>query len=320
MATRDPYKVLGLSKGASSSDIKKAYRTLAKKHHPDTNTGDDEAARKFSELSTAHDLLSDEQKRAQFDRGEIDADGNPTYKGFNPFGGGGGGGQGAGPFRRWSGHGGGQGGAGGINPEDIFTEIFGNMGGGARPGPGSGRPPTGPDVSYTLKVTFVEAAMGGPKRVSMPNGKTLDVNIPPGVTDGQQIRLRGQGGAGPAGVPSGDALITIEVAAHTLFERNGNDIRLELPVTLYEAVLGAKIRVPTVDGSVQIKIPPNSSSGKVLRLKGKGIAHKDKAGDLLVTLRIVLPDAADEELTTLAEEMQAARSYTVRSDRFGNNS
>ncbi len=314
MATRDPYKVLGLSKGASGADIKKAYRTLAKKHHPDTNTGDDEAARKFSELSAAHDLLSDEQKRAQFDRGEIDAEGNPTYKGFNPFGGGS---QGAGPFRRRSGHGGGQG-AGGFNPEDIFTEIFGGMGGGQRPGPG--RPPTGPDVTYTLKVTFVEAAKGRPKRVSMPNGKTLDVNIPPGVEDGQQIRLRGQGGVGPAGVPSGDALITIAVAAHALFERDGNDIRLELPVTLYEAVLGSKIRVPTLDGSVQIKVPPNSSSGKVLRLKGKGIAAKDKAGDQLVTLRIVLPETPDTEITALAEEMQSARPYTVRSDRFGNNS
>lgn len=313
MATRDPYKVLGLSKGASTADIKKAYRTLAKKHHPDTNKGDDEAARKFSEVSAAHDLLIDEQKRAQFDRGEIDAEGNPTYKGFNPFGGGGG--QGTGPFRRWPGQGGGQG-AGGFNPEDIFTEIFGNMGGGPRPGPG--RPPTGPDVSYTLKVTFVEAAKGGPKRISMPNGKTLDVTIPPGVTDGQQIRLRGQGGAGPAGAPSGDALITIEVASHPLFERAGNDIRLELPITLYEAVLGAKIRVPTVDGSVQIKIPPNSSSGKVLRLKGKGIAVKGKAGDQLVSLRIVLPDKPDDALSKLADEMQNARPYTARSDRFGN--
>jgi DnaJ-class molecular chaperone len=312
MATRDPYKVLGLSKGASTAEIKKAYRALAKKHHPDTNKGDDAAARKFSEVSAAHDLLIDDEKRGQFDRGEIDADGNPTHKGFNPFGGGG---QGAGPFRRWSSQGGGAG-PGGFNPEDIFADIFGNMG----PGGGAHRAATGPDVSYTLKVTFIEAAKGGPKRISMPNGKTLDVNIPAGVIDGQQIRLRGQGGASPSGAPSGDALITIAVAAHPLFERAGDDIKLDLPVTLYEAVLGARIRVPTLEGSVQVKIPPNSSSGKTLRLKGKGVAAKGHTGDLLVTLRIMLPESGDEAIKTLAEEMQKSRPYSVRGDRFGNNS
>ncbi len=312
MATRDPYKVLGLSKGASTAEIKKAYRNLAKKHHPDTNKGDDESARKFSEVSSAHDLLIDEERRGRFDRGEIDADGNPTHQGFNPFGGGG---QGAGPFRRWSTQGGDPG-PGGFNPEDIFSDIFGNMG----PGAGARQARTGPDVSYTLKVTFVEAAKGGPKRVSMPNGKTLDVTIPAGVVDGQQIRLRGQGGAGPAGAPSGDALISIAVASHPLFERTGEDIKLELPITLYEAVLGAGVRVPTLDGSVQIKVPPNSSSGKILRLKGKGIAAKERSGDLLVTLRVMLPEEADDEMKTFAEEMKTSRSYSVRGDRFGNNS
>ena len=306
MATRDPYKVLGLSKGASTAEIKKAYRALAKKHHPDTNKGDEEAARKFSEVSAAHDLLIDDEKRGQYDRGEIDADGNP--KGFNPFGGG----QGAGPFRRWSS----QGGPGGFNPEDIFADIFGTMG----PGAGPGRPASGPDVSYTLKVSFVEAAKGGPKRISMPSGKTLDVTIPAGVVDGQQIRLRGQGGDGARGAPPGDALISISVSPHPLFERDGDDIRLELPITLYEAVLGAKIRVPTLEGSVQVKIPPNSSSGKILRLKGKGIEAKGGAGDQLVALRIVLPDEADDEVTKVARNMKDSRPYSVRSDRFGNNS
>ena len=305
---RDPYQVLGLTKGASTAEIKKAYRTLAKKYHPDTSKGDDEAAQKFAEISTAHDLLIDEEKRGRFDRGEIDADGNPTHSGFNPFGSGG---RGA----RWSTQSGGPN-QGGFNPDDIFSEIFGTM----RQGGGRSRPATGPDVNYQLKVTFVEAASGGLKRVTMPNGKTLDVNIPAGVLDGQQIRLRGQGGAGPPGAPSGDALITIEVGTHPLFSRDGNDIRLELPITLYEAVLGAKIRVPTISGSVGLKIPPNSSSGKTLRLNGKGVAGKDKAGDQLVVLRIVLPDEVDEAMTSLAEDMAELRPYSVRGPQFGNNS
>ncbi len=307
MATRDPYQVLGLSKGASTSEIKKAYRALAKKHHPDTTKDDAESARKFSEISAAHDLLIDSEKRAQFDRGEIDAAGKPTMSGFNPFGGGG---PGGGPFRGRPGQG------GGFNPEDLFSEIFGST----RPGTRQARPAGGPDVTYTLNVTFVEAAKGGRKRVSMPNGKTLDVNIPAGVEDGQQIRLRGQGGSGPLGGAAGDALITIKVSAHPLFERAGSDIKLELPVTVYEAVLGAKIRVPTIDGSVELKIPANSSSGKTLRLKGKGLAGKGKTGDQLVSLKVVMPDEADDALKSLAVEMLASSPYSVRGADFGNNS
>lgn len=303
---RDPYQVLGLTKGASAAEIKKAYRTLAKKYHPDTSKGDGEADKKFSEISTAHELLIDEEKRGRFDRGEIDAQGNPTYKGQNPFAGGG---------TRWSSSSGGAG-QGGFNPEDIFSEIFGTM----RQGGGRARPATGPDAKYHLKVAFVEAAKGGHKRVTMPNGKTLDVNIPGGVLDGQQIRLRGQGGAGPPGAPAGDALITIEVGAHPLFERIDNDIRLELPITLYEAVLGAKIKVPTISGSVGLTIPPNSSNGKTLRLKGKGIETKGKAGDQLVILRIVLPEEADDALRSLAEDMAEHKPYSVRGAHFGNNS
>lgn len=310
MATRDPYRVLGLSKGASASDIKKAYRTLAKKYHPDTNKGDGEAARKFADISAAHDLLIDAERRGLYDRGEIDADGNPMHRGFNPFGGGAAGG---GPFRRWSSSGSGP---GGFNPDDIFSEIFGTM----RPGGGAGAPAKGADLAYNLSVDFLEACKGGRKRVSMPHGKTLDVTIPAGVADGQQIRLRGQGGAGPAGAPAGDALITISVAPHALFERSGNDIRIDLPITLYEAVLGARIRVPTLDGSVELKIPPNSSSGRALRLKGRGIAGKGTPGDQLVTLRIVLPEDPDAALKTHAEEMQDKRPYTVRDGRFGNKS
>jgi len=192
---RDPYKVLGLSKGASTKDIKKAYRTLAKKYHPDTNKGDEEAARKFSEISAAHDLLADDEKRGQFDRGEIDAEGNPTFRGYNPFGGGR---PGGGTHRTWSSSGGpGMGGG----PEDIFAEIFGNFGQG-----GPRATVRGQDVSYRLKVSFLDAAKGERKRVTMPNGKTLDVNIPAGVSDGQQIRLRGQGEASMGGGAAGDAL------------------------------------------------------------------------------------------------------------------
>ena len=307
---RDPYQVLGLSKGAGTKDIKKAYRTLAKKYHPDTNKGDDEAARKFSEISAAHDLLSDEEKRGQFDRGEIDAEGNPTFKGYNPFGGGR---PGGGTHRRWSSSGGP--GVGGGGPEDIFAEIFGNFGQG---GPRAAA--RGQDVSYRLKVSFLEAAKGERKRVTMPNGKTLDVNIPAGVSDGQQIRLRGQGEQSMGGGAAGDALITVDVEAHPLFERSGNDIRLELPVTLYEAVLGDKVRVPTLEGSVELKIPANSSSGRTLRLKGKGIAVKGKAGDQLVILRVMLPKDADERLEKLARDLAENAPYTVRGDKFGNNS
>ena len=307
---RDPYQVLGLSKGASTKDIKKAYRTLAKKYHPDTNKGDDEAARKFSEISAAHDLLSDDEKRGQFDRGEIDAEGNPTFKGYNPFGGGR---QGGGTYRRWSGSGGP--GMGGGGPEDIFAEIFGNFGQG---GPRAAA--RGQDVSYRLKVSFLEAAKGERKRVTMPNGKTLDVNIPAGVSDGQQIRLRGQGEPSMGGGSAGDALITVDVGKHPLFERDGNDIRLELPVTLYEAVLGAKIRVPTLEGSVELKIPANSSSGRTLRLKGRGISVKGAAGDQLVVLRVMLPKHADERLEKLARDLAENAPYTVRGDKFGNNS
>lgn len=305
MAARDPYKVLGVPKGASTAEIKKAYRSLAKKYHPDTNKGDAAAARKFSEISSAHDLLSDKQKRGQFDRGEIDADGKPTMHGFNPFGGD----PGGGPFR------GRQGPRGGFNPEDLFSDIFGSMRGG-----GPGRPTGGADVTYTLNVSFVEAAKGGRKRVSMPNGKTLDVNIPAGVENGKQIRLRGQGGADPHGGPAGDALVTINVAPHPVFERSGNDIRIELPVTLYEAVLGASIRVPTLNGSVELKIPPDSSSGRTLRLKGKGVAAKGGTGDQLVTLKVVMPEQAGDDLKTFAEEMKAEAPYSVRGDAYRNNS
>ncbi len=307
---RDPYQILGVPKGASDDEIKKAYRKLAKQFHPDVNEGDAAASQRFSEASTAYDLLSDKEKRTQFDRGEIDAEGKPTARGFNPFGGGGGGG----PFR-----GGARGrppGGGGFNAEDVFSEIFSGFGG---PGRASG-PVRGRDVSYTLKTSFIDAARGTKTRVTLAAGKTLDVNIPSGVTDGQQIRLKGQGEVSMGGGTAGDALITIEILPHALFTRDGANIRVDLPITIYEAVLGAKIRVPTLEGSVELAVPPNSSTGKVLRLKGKGIQLKGQSapGDQFVTLRVMLPEHSGEDLREAAQRMADSEPYEVRGSSFSN--
>ena len=326
---RDPYKVLGVPKRASEAEIKSAYRKLAKKYHPDANSGDDKAAGRFAEVSAAYELLKDKEKRALFDRGEIDAKGNPTGYGADPFGPGGPfagaraagarrGGQRAGPF-------------GGARAEDIFSEFFSaagrsdSHGGGAGPGnmggmggsPFGGAASSGRDISYTLSIPFSEAIRGAVRRVTLAGGKTLDVKIPKGVADGQQIRLRGQGEADPrARGRAGDALITVKIEPDPLFERDGNTLRLTLPVTLYEAVLGGKAKVPTPTGSVELTIPARSSSGRVLRLKGKGVAtEKGPAGDLLVTLRIVLP-ASDPELEAFLKKHAPTRPYSVRGPEF----
>jgi len=306
---RDPYQVLGVGKGASAADIKSAYRQLAKKFHPDSNPGDDKAAARFSEVSSAYELLGDKDKRAQFDRGEIDAEGKPVFQGFNPFAGGAGGTASAGGFD----------GAQGINPEDIFSEIFGAFGERGRTRTRTRQPARGSDLRYTLKVDFTEAANGATRRVTLGGAKTLDVTIPKGVTDGQQIRLRGQGEQ-PPGASPGDAIVTVQVQPHPIFTRDGNDIRVDLPVTLYEAVLGDTVRVPTLDGSVELKIPPGTSSGRVLRLKGKGLQPKGSstAGDLLVTVRIVLPKAVDGELEAAARRLRDDAPYDVRGAQFGN--
>jgi DnaJ-class molecular chaperone len=306
---RDPYQTLGVSKSASEAEIKKAYRKLAKKFHPDANSGDETAAQRFSDATAAYDFLSDKEKRAQFDRGDIDAEGNPTMRGFNPFGGG----QRGGGFRGQGQPGGGR---GGVNPEDIFSEIFSNFGDRGR----QTRPAKGQDVSYTIKVTFRDAARGAKRRVTLATGKTLDVNIPAGVLEGQQIRLKGQGEPSPSGAADGDALITVTIEADPLFSRVGNDIKIELPVTLYEAILGAKVRVPTLDGSVEMSVPANSSSGRTLRLKGKGINAKGQTttGDQLVSLRIILPEESSDELNAMAQNLNDTAPYVVRGKAFGN--
>ena len=281
----DPYATLGVARGASEADIKKAYRKLAKELHPDRNKDNPKAAERFSQVASAYDLLSDKDKRARFDRGEIDGDGNPTA----PFGFGGGAGGPQGGFRPDFG-----GEAGDIG--DIFEGLFGGgagrRGGGGFSGGfgGFGRRPAakGANAAYRLAVAFEDAAKLAPQRIMLRDGKTIDLKLPAGVETGTQMRLAGKGEEGPGGF--GDAIVTIDVQPHRFYERSGDDIRLDLPVSLSEAVLGAEVRVPTPDGAVMLKVPKGSTSGKVLRLKGRGFHKKGGGrGDLLVTLMVDLP-------------------------------
>jgi DnaJ-class molecular chaperone len=324
---RDPYSVLGVSRAASAADIKSAYRKLAKKLHPDANKHDPKAASRFSELNAAYEIVGDDDKRKAFDRGEIDAEGKPRFQGFgaNPGGGAPFGGQ-EGAFEtfswgpegmRRSGMRGG-GGARGGGFEDVLRDMFSGRGG-AR-GRRSGGVPfeedefahvPGHDVTATATISLEEAAKGTTRRVGLPTGKELEVKIPAGLADGQQIRLKGQGLVLPGG-RAGDVLITVSFAPHHLFQRDGNDLRIELPVTLYEAVLGGKVRVPTLDGAVELSIPANTSSGRTFRLKGKGLPAKNGAGDLMVTVRIVLPENGDQALDDLMESWRALHPYDPR--------
>jgi DnaJ-class molecular chaperone len=331
---RDPYNVLGVSKGASAADIKSAYRKLAKKLHPDANKSDPKAASRFAELNAAYEIVGDEDKRKAFDRGEIDAEGKPRFQGFEGFGAGPRGGAG-GPFggqegafetftwgpdgmHRSSGRGRGGGGGGGF--EDVLRDMFGGLGGAARARRGGGghqfeadefAQPPGRDVTASTTITLEEAAQGTTRRVQLLTGKELEVKVPAGLTDGQQIRLKGQGLTMPGG-KAGDVLITVSIAPHHLFERDGNDLRIELPITLYEAVLGGKVRVPTLGGPVELSIPANTNSGRTFRLKGKGFPAKSGAGDLMATVRIVLPEQSDQALEELMESWRELRPYDPR--------
>ena len=317
---RDPYQVLGVQKSASPEDVKKAFRRLAKKLHPDANKKDPKAAAKFAELNSAYELLGDEKKRRAFDRGEIDAEGKPRFHGFETAGAGRGpGGFGRegqfetftwGPegFRRSSSRAGG----GFGRFEDILGDVFGNMRG-TRQGPGFGAedfdvPRRGQDLAAALTITLEEAAKGATKRMRLPTGADVDVRIPPGLIDGQQIRLKGQGRPGHGG-PAGDALISVAIAPHPRFKVEGSNLRIELPVTLYEAVLGAKVRVPTLEGAVELAIPPGTSAGRTFRLKGKGLPSKGGRGDLFATVRIVLPDRKEPELEELMRRWRDAKPY-----------
>ena len=282
----DPYVTLGVAKDASPDDIRRAYRKLAKKHHPDLNPGNKQAEERFKTISIANELLSDAEKRARFDRGEIDASGQergppPGYRQYAD----------AEPGRRYGAQ------AGEWNPEDL-GDIFSSMFGEGGPARGNFKA-RGRDEHYTLVTDLLDAIFGATKRLTLPDGRTLDVKIPPATAEGQLLRLRGQGGAGQNGGPAGDALIEVHIAPHPHFERDGQDIRMELPVNLPEAVLGGPVEVPTPGGMVRMRIPPRSDSGTELRLRGRGVpAHGSlPAGDLYATLRVVLgtPDAALEE-------------------------
>jgi DnaJ-class molecular chaperone len=325
---RDPYDVLGVAKSASPAEIKSAFRKLAKKLHPDANKHDPKAATRFAEINAAYEILGDKDKRKAFDGGEIDAEGKPRFQGFEGFGqqaGAGAGGRGGGfesftwgpeGFRRSGGRpgGGGQQGFGGF--EDILKDVFGARG--ARPGAGGvhfdeddAGAAAGRDISAALTISLPEAANGVKKRVQLPTGKEVEVKIPAGLDDGQQIRLKGQGLAGPGG-RTGDLLIAVSIAPHALFARDGADLRLDLPITLYEAVLGAKVRVPTLDGAVELAIPAGTNGGRTFRLKGKGYPAKDRKGDLLATVRVMLPDAHDPELDELMRKWRDLRPYDPR--------
>ncbi|EZP82018.1 DnaJ C-terminal domain-containing protein [Novosphingobium resinovorum] len=300
----DPYTTLGVPRGASEKDIKSAYRKLAKELHPDTNKDNPAAAARFNDVTRAYDLLSDKTKRAQFDRGEIDAEGNPA----SPFGGGfGGGGYGGGPGGQ-RGFGGGFGAEEGIDLEDIFGGIFGGGGRAGMGGMGGGRgraAPKGANVNYRLAVPLTDAAELKPQRITLSDGKTIDLKLPAGVEDGTQMRLAGKGEPGPGG--NGDATVTVHIQPHAFFRRDGDDLRLDLPITLDEALLGAKVKAPTPSGAVMLSVPAGSSSGKALRLKGRGMTRKDGTrGDQLITLQITLPEG-DADLAARLEGWHDSR-------------
>jgi DnaJ-class molecular chaperone len=310
---RNPYDVLGVAKTASAAEIKSAFRKLAKKYHPDQSK-EPRAKERFAEVGSAYEILGDEKKRASFDRGEIDAEGKPRAPQFEGFGfGRQPGGNASGFSFDFGGPGGFSAEGGGIDP-DILSELFGSASRSrtrARPQ----QPARGEDISVAIAVPLTTAANGGSVRVALPTGRTLDVAVPAGIEEGKSIRLRGQGHPGNRGTPAGDVIVTIRYAPHPQFRVEGRDLRLELPITLYDAVLGGKVRVPTLGGEVEMSVAPGMNGGRVLRLRGKGLppAGEQAAGDLLATVRIVLPSAPDGDLTELMRRWRDRKPYDPRS-------
>jgi len=299
----DPYAALGVAKTASDEEIRKAYKKIAKTSHPDLNPGDSKAADRFKAAASAYDLLKDPEQRRRFDAGEIDASGQErperrfyreyaegpeatyhTSRGFEDFG----------------------------DYSDVFADLFGSRARGRRAGGAEGIRMRGADAHYTLTVGFLEAVRGATRRITMPDGSVLDVKIPQGLADGQTIRLRGKGGPGIGGGDAGDALVTVSVEPHDFFVREGDDILVELPITVDEALLGGKVEVPTVDGRVALTIPKGASSGRVLRLRGKGVKRGSRQGDQLVTLRIVAPPVVDDDLEAFMKGWRERHAYDPR--------
>ena len=309
---RDPYLELGVSRTATTAEIRKAFHKLAKQFHPDTNPGDKKSEERFKQISAAFDILGDAAKKKKFDAGEIDADGRETMRGFggagggNPFGGGGGGFNPGGGFGRGS--------RGGEGPEIDLNDLFGDILGrnrGAGQGSGAGFGGRGPDVRARLDIDLEDAIKGGKKRVAFSDGRTIDVTIPAGAQEGQSLRLKGQGGAGRTG--PGDALIELAIRPHPIFRREGEGLVMDLPVSVPDAVLGGKVEAPTPDGPVMLGVPKGSNSGATLRLKGKGLADAHgKRGDLLARLVVTLPETIDPDLEKFAEAWRAQKPYVAK--------
>lgn len=311
MSLEDPYKVLGVARDATAEQIKSAYRKLARGLHPDLNPNDKQAEDRFKKVGAAYDLLGDPKKKARFDAGEIDASG--SERGRARARGGAGAGGGFGGF----GFGGGSSGGFTESAQDIFEELLrrrdkGRAKSGWSPFEDAAPAADGADAQFSLKITFAEAALGATKRITLPSGKNLDVKVPPAAKDNSTLRLKGQGNPGRGGGAAGDALIEIKIEPHPHFARSGDDVTITVPITLSEAVSNAKITVPTIDGKVVVTVPPGANSGTTLRLKGKGAGKEGARGDQLVTLRVMLPDRADDELADFLKKWESRNPYDVR--------